>query len=83
VLEHVADDQRLLSFLGERYLKPTGKVIMTIPAFPILFSSHDQFLGHFRRYTIRGVKRLVEGSGLSIISCGYFFFTLLHDTPNG
>jgi len=73
VLEHVPDD---VSVLGEavQHLKPGGFVFITVPAIPFLFSSHDRFLGHQRRYTLRSLRRAVAAvPGLTPLSLHYFF----------
>jgi hypothetical protein len=52
-------------------------VIVTVPAFQALFSSHDRFLGHYRRYSNRQLRALLEGAGLTVSYIGYFFATAL------
>ena len=51
VIEHVADDLEFLTDLGRRFLRPGGKLLCSVPAWPVLFSRHDVALRHFRRYT--------------------------------
>ena len=56
VLEHVEDDLGLLLSYVNKI--PSGAHVMaTVPAFKFLWSSHDEFLGHYRRYTL---KQLAE-----------------------
>jgi SAM-dependent methyltransferase len=50
VLEHVSDDVAVLGQAVER-LRPGGRIFVTVPAFQALWSSHDNYLGHMRRYT--------------------------------
>lgn len=72
VLEHVEDDLMLL----KRYTTnaPGGALIMiSVPAFRSLWSSHDEFLGHFRRYRLKQFKELIEKADLQIIQCNYIF----------
>jgi 2-polyprenyl-3-methyl-5-hydroxy-6-metoxy-1,4-benzoquinol methylase len=59
VLEHVDDDVGLLSeYVGK---VPAGaRFIVSVPAFRFLWSKHDEFLEHRRRYTLREVERIVE-----------------------
>jgi len=72
VLEHVDDDVALLSQYTET-LKPGAKVVITVPAFPFLWSGHDVFLEHRRRYTLQTLRPVVEKSGLKISSLSYGF----------
>lgn len=76
VLEHVADDAALLSDYAARV--PAGtRFLITVPALQWMWSGHDVFLEHFRRYTLGQVDRLVATVGLrQVASCYYFGLTL-------
>lgn len=71
VLEHVADDAAALAALGQR-LKPDGLLFLTVPAYPWLWSAHDEFSQHKRRYTLGGMRSLVERCGLRVTYASYF-----------
>ena len=49
VLEHVADDAALLSELFAAAV-PGSYFLLTVPADPSLWSTHDESFGHYRRY---------------------------------
>lgn len=49
VLEHLDDDRRCLTVLRQ-HLKPGGWGLFTVPAFPSLWSRHDELHHHRRRY---------------------------------
>jgi len=76
VLEHVDDDVGLVrsAIAGAA---EHAYVMITVPAFQSLFSSHDVFLEHKRRYTLRQVEQVVRAAGLEILSTRYFFAFLL------
>ncbi|MDO8427132.1 MAG: class I SAM-dependent methyltransferase [Deltaproteobacteria bacterium] len=76
VVEHVKDDGALLKEIGD-YLEQGGRVLITAPAFNFLFSSHDRYLRHVRRYSLKELRSLVESSGLRCVSSGYLFASLL------
>jgi 2-polyprenyl-3-methyl-5-hydroxy-6-metoxy-1,4-benzoquinol methylase len=59
VLEHLADDQAAVDHL-RRLLKPGGTLIMSVPSMPSLFGYHDEQLGHYRRYTRRTLRSVIE-----------------------
>ena len=50
VLEHIEDDRGALREL-RRVARPGGVLLITVPAYPQLWSSHDELNRHCRRYT--------------------------------
>ena len=77
VIEHQKDDLMFLQHLTEQYVKRFGVVLITVPAYNQLFSRHDEFLGHYRRYDRAELLSLVEASGLVMLKSGYAFSSLL------
>lgn len=75
VLEHVEMDE---TFLLNLYAEvPAGsRLFITVPADPSLFGSHDQQLGHYRRYTAKQLQATCENAGWKTIESGGFFLTL-------
>lgn len=49
ILEHIEDDDRCL-LESHRVLEKQGKLIVTVPALPSLWSIKDKLLHHYRRY---------------------------------
>ena len=72
VLEHIDDDVALLESYV-RKLPPGCYVLMSVPAFQFLFSGHDAFLEHKRRYTRKQLETVVHQAGLDLIRSRYFF----------
>jgi len=72
VLEHVDDDVGLLRQYSET-LPADGWVLITVPAFQFLWSGHDIFLEHRRRYTRRQIEDVVARAGLTVVRSRYFF----------
>ena len=56
VIEHTPDDVRSLEELL-RVTRPGGAAIVTVPAYPRLWSNHDVVNEHYRRYTRRSLRR--------------------------
>jgi len=77
VLEHVEKDDLLLGDLVRGNLEPGGRVIVSVPAWPGLFSRHDVALGHHRRYRPAEARALVEGADLRMLAGGGLFHGLL------
>ena len=72
VLEHVADDTALLAEYAQK-VQPGTRFLLTIPAHMWMWSGHDVFLEHYRRYTIGEVDRLVARAGLTLLRSSYYF----------
>jgi SAM-dependent methyltransferase len=77
VLEHVENDDQLMTEELLPRLRKGGVVMITVPAFPLLFSHHDEILGHYRRYTVASLTEKLERCSLKVQWSGYFFFSLL------
>lgn len=75
VLEHIDDD---LSFLIEyvKLAKKNSIFIITVPAHQFLWSGHDEFLKHFRRYSRSEIEFIVRSAGLHILESRYMYSTL-------
>lgn len=72
VLEHVEDDRALLLEYVTKVPKG-ARFLITVPAFDWLWSSHDVFLGHYRRYCLGELERVVSGVGLRVERASYYF----------
>jgi SAM-dependent methyltransferase len=64
VLEHVEDDRAELAS-AMAALAPGGKLVITVPANPSLWSDHDERNGHYRRYTEESLRALLTAAGLA------------------
>lgn len=72
VVEHIEND---LGFLKEihKYLAVKGLVYITVPAYNALWSNEDVDAGHYRRYTLSSLSKVLEKSGLRPIYSSYIF----------
>jgi 2-polyprenyl-3-methyl-5-hydroxy-6-metoxy-1,4-benzoquinol methylase len=72
VLEHIEDDAEFLKNYVTKV--PQGaKFLISVPAFQFLWSGHDVFLEHKRRYTLPQLEALVSKTGLNIEKSNYYF----------
>lgn len=72
VLEHVDDDRGLLKEHLDS-AKPGTHALISVPAFQFLWSGHDVFLEHRRRYRLGQLKAVVESAGLQVLRASYYF----------
>ena len=71
VLEHVEDDRAALRSMAAK-LKPGGKILITVPAHPWMWSAHDVVNHHKRRYTRRTLRTALTDAGLRVEMLGWF-----------
>lgn len=75
IVEHIDDDKAAACEIF-RVLRPGGRLLVTVPAFPSLWSEHDEALHHFRRYTVPRLKDLFQRVGLTVEKVSYTVTTL-------
>ena len=71
VLEHVEEDVATLEAL-RGLLAPGGHALLTVPANRWMWSKHDEFLHHKRRYTAGELRSKAVGAGLRVRTLSYF-----------
>lgn len=63
VIEHLDDDVGFLRHAAT-LLAPGARFVIVVPAFPLLWSQHDETFQHRRRYTARTLEAAVRTAGL-------------------
>ena len=86
VLEHIRDDASAIRDLF-RVVAPGGRLLLYVPAFPVLFSAFDRHCGHYRRYRRVPLVSLAQSAGFTVDSCTYadslgFFASLVYRALN-
>lgn len=71
VLEHIEEDTKALGFIGD-LLEVSGIAIITVPAFPFLWSAHDDLSRHKRRYRMKELEEKIKDAGLYVIKISYY-----------
>jgi SAM-dependent methyltransferase len=72
VLEHVENDAGLVRHYATKV--PSGAhFLVTVPAFRFLWSGHDVFLEHKRRYTLGEIEQTMRLAGLDVVRGAYYF----------
>jgi SAM-dependent methyltransferase len=75
VVEHIENDLGFLRHLRD-LLEPCGMMYLTVPSYNFLWSHEDVDAGHFRRYTVSGIKNKLVESGFKPIFGSYIFSLL-------
>jgi SAM-dependent methyltransferase len=84
VLEHIEADVEILRTLRTK-LVPGGRLLVYVPAFPLLYTSMDEKVRHVRRYTRMTLRETLLDAGFEIRTLRYadslgFAATLLFKT---
>lgn len=72
VLEHLDQPVESLQTI-RRIMKPGGRCLITVPAWPALWSDHDLFYGHKKRYTPTQFQMELTEAGFILRRRGWFF----------
>lgn len=75
VVEHIKDDRSFLKTIHD-ILSNKGLVYITVPAFNILWSKEDVDAGHYRRYSIKQIRKILKEQGFEIEYSTYIFSIL-------
>lgn len=71
VLEHTDDKKSLKEIY--RILKPSGYLLITVPAYKALWSKWDEVLHHKRRYTKQNLTKILDENGFSVAKVSYLY----------
>lgn len=76
VIEHCDPESQVVSELA-RVLKPSGRLLISVPAYQWAWSDFDVQNGHHRRYTRRRAIAALEAQGLEVLRATYAFTAML------
>lgn len=72
VLEHIEEPHAAIEYASE-LLEANGRILITVPAMPSLWTSHDDLNHHFVRYTKSRLESVITASAIQIDYLQYFF----------
>ena len=75
VIEHIEEDEVFLKKCHQ-VLAPQGRIYITVPAYQSLWSDFDVRVGHFRRYTLKTLKKRLTNAGFEVEYSSYLFYFL-------
>jgi len=76
VIEHTPDDRVTLREL-RRVCRPGGWLLVTVPAYPALWSLHDEANHHYRRYSRAALRQAAGDAGWTLVRLSSFNSLLL------
>jgi len=79
VIEHVEDDEGALREIA-RVLRPGGALLLTVPAFELLWGPQDRVAQHKRRYRLKPLAEQLTVAGLRVQRAYYFNYLLFLPT---
>ncbi len=71
VLEHIEDDAAVVHALHEKLVRG-GKLLIFVPALPLLYGAIDRKVGHWRRYTRSTLRACFAKAEYDISTLHYF-----------
>lgn len=71
VLEHIQEDEQVLRSL-HRLVAPQGYLLLTVPAFPGLWSYFDEASHHVRRYRMKELQNKLRQAGFHTRLMSYY-----------
>jgi hypothetical protein len=76
VVEHIEKD---VDFLRQvhLYMKDDGILLLTVPAFKLLWSEEDDYIGHYRRYSLKTISQTLSAAGFKVEYSTYLFSFLV------
>lgn len=78
VIEHIEDEvAALIELRKSPAITRETTFVITVPAHQKLFSDHDVFMKHFRRYNKSLLRSRLTAAGFEIVEMRYFFFSLI------
>jgi len=72
VVEHINDDKGFVRLL-ERHMEKGSFLLLAAPALDLLWSSHDIYLDHYRRYNLHNLESICDSANLKLLESGYLF----------
>lgn len=76
VIEHLPNESRFLQSV-KYHLNQSGLLVVNVPANQWLYSRYDSAAGHYRRYTWRTLRQLLQREGFTPISYSYWGLTYI------
>ncbi|MEZ5045525.1 MAG: methyltransferase domain-containing protein [Chitinophagaceae bacterium] len=75
VLEHIEDDSAFLDSIQKQCIGKNNFFI-SVPAFKSIWSGHDVYLEHYRRYTLKTLRQVLEKNGFRPTRMYYLYGSL-------
>ena len=76
VLEHTENDSLVLDNVAAQLVE-NGVLVLTVPAYMLLWTTHDVAMGHYRRYRLQPLAKRLRAHGFGIERATYFNSLLL------
>lgn len=72
VLEHLENDTNFLQQI-KLVMPRDGYIFITVPAYNFLWSNDDVQAGHYRRYNLKSLEKLLVDNGFTVLRKSYLF----------
>jgi 2-polyprenyl-3-methyl-5-hydroxy-6-metoxy-1,4-benzoquinol methylase len=72
VVEHIEDDKQFL-VSTKNLIEKGGRLYVTVPAYSMLWSHEDVLAGHYRRYSLKEISKVIHSAGFKVEFASYIF----------
>ncbi|MBL4711664.1 MAG: class I SAM-dependent methyltransferase [Gammaproteobacteria bacterium] len=72
VIEHIEDDVNFLKSV-RAIMKTNARLYVTVPSYRFLWSAEDIAAGHFRRYNLNAISKVLQSAGFQVEFSSYIF----------
>lgn len=76
VLEHIENEDLFLKSI-KFHLALKGKLLINVPAYNTLYSKYDEAVGHFRRYNLNYLNKVLTENNFKLVQVSYWGMFLL------
>lgn len=76
VLEHIENEDLFLKSI-KFHLGLKGKLLINVPAYNTLYSNYDKAVGHFRRYNLNYLNKVLTVNNFKLVQVSYWGIFLL------
>ena len=76
VVEHIENDEMFLKSIANS-MAHGGLLCIAVPVYRFLWSNDDDYAGHYRRYTLKSLRDVLQNSGFEPVRQTYFYSLLI------
>ena len=73
VIEHIKDDEKAIKNMSA-FMREGDRIVISVPALQFFWTKNDEVRDHFRRYSKKSLRSLLERNGYEVTKMCYWNF---------